>query len=682
MLACVKTSLPFAFLNGSTSYALFCVDLLYCHYTAGVFHKCMKESLFSTPHKHSSVNFALDTQREMNHLDAKKGFRPRAKIDSVLPRMSTVDRQNEVQNIRRLMNYTDLEISHLEKSSKDTIKLNEDHSKFITEKELKFILPVAELVQMHIVISEEKYSFTSDDVKAATRQKRQKSMPFSISHLKIGDEIMSSEKLSKSAVLNTELGKRMINNYLARNISKLHIKRNLTLEVDSELVLSKCECTSTNEGLCPHIRYTTPVRATFTNEGYQNTTLLKEIKQMKGGPEMSQVDWLSNIKDKLKEAVLLVTFDVSNDNVITGIVDEETFLDTVKRMYCPSSVNANSATLEQVRQLSIKYPDKSFRPLMSWMPPKSELLQFIQLINCQMQYLLTASKHDADIRIGAREDALTLLEDDIRILYSKKGKKKKRQRLANNTPTKDKEGKRKAVMSTPMTQRQPEAFKDLGKTNTVKITYTREINSGHLLSGKCDIRPNSGRQNSITFSYEQGEKDVQNSIEIQCKDCNNKLLADIKFEKRCGFQKCEMLSPSGYTIAFARKRLHWSLFKLEMQDVHYILKKRSHSPLLIDVVNSQDRSVVAKLFEDLNSSLSSNQLTVKLVYQTELNLSKRIVILLITGALNMTFKQRKHSMNLKCSICSQCSKGTIIIMLAFIFTLMTMVAVLVAQALM
>ncbi|CAC5391635.1 unnamed protein product [Mytilus coruscus] len=193
--------------------------------------------------------------------------------------------------------------------------------------------------------------------------------------------------------------------------------------------------------------------------------------------------------------------------------------------------------------------------------------------------------------------------------------------------------------------------------NNHDTLVVNRINSGHLLSGKCDIGPNSGRQNSITFSFEQGERDVQNSIKIQCKDCNNKLLAEIKFEKRCGFQKCEMLSPSGYTIAFARKRF-------------------------VHVVNSQDRSVVAKLFEDLNSSLSSNQLTVKLVYQTELNLSKRIVILLITGALNMTFKQRKHSMNIKCSICSQCSKGTIIIMLAFIFTLMTMIAVLVAKALM
>lgn len=65
--------------------------------------------------------------------------------------------------------------------------------------------------------------------------------------------------------------------------------------------------------------------------------------------------------------------------------------------------------------------------------------------------------------------------------------------------------------------------------------------------------------------------------------------------------------------------------------------------------------------------------------QTELDLSKKIVILMMTVALNMTFKQRKHSINLKCSICSKCSKGTIFIMSALILTLMTMVAVLVTK---
>ncbi|XP_076084562.1 uncharacterized protein LOC143055310 [Mytilus galloprovincialis] len=228
-------------------------------------------------------------------------------------------------------------------------------------------------------------------------------------------------------------------------------------------------------------------------------------------------------------------------------------------------------------------------------------------------------------------------------------------------------------------QRQPEVFRNLGNTNTVKITYTREITSGNLLSGNCDIGPNSGRHNSISFAYEQGERDVHNSFVIQCKDCNDALLADIRFEKKCGFQALEMLSPSGYTIASARQRLHWSSFKLEMQDVNYILQKRSQSPLLIDVINTKDRSVVAKLVEDLNSSLSSNKLTVKLFYQTELNLSEKIMILLMTVALNMTFKHKKHFINLKCSICSQFSKGTIFIISALIISLMTMVAVLVAK---
>ncbi|XP_071123996.1 uncharacterized protein [Mytilus edulis] len=206
-------------------------------------------------------------------------------------------------------------------------------------------------------------------------------------------------------------------------------------------------------------------------EGTQNHGLLQFRNEYM--PGSCETRWNKGINSKIlrnKAGIVIIS-----DNVITGNLDEETFLDTVKRMYCPASVNANTATLEQVRQLSIKYPDKPFRPLVSWMPSKSALLQFIKLINCQIQYLLTAWKHDAalpdfigsgclmkdsegniqynfgsDIRIGTREDALTLPEDDIKILYSKKGKKKKRQRSAYNTPTKEKEGKRKAVMSTPI----------------------------------------------------------------------------------------------------------------------------------------------------------------------------------------------------------------------------------------
>jgi hypothetical protein len=41
-----------------------CVDLLHVHYTSGFVHKNLKQSLFTTPHKDSTINFALDTQVE------------------------------------------------------------------------------------------------------------------------------------------------------------------------------------------------------------------------------------------------------------------------------------------------------------------------------------------------------------------------------------------------------------------------------------------------------------------------------------------------------------------------------------------------------------------------------------------------------------------------------------------
>ena len=70
ILACIKFSFPFAFLNGATSYASFCVELLHVHYSAGYFHKNLKTYLFTTPQKDSNTNFALDTQREIDHQDA------------------------------------------------------------------------------------------------------------------------------------------------------------------------------------------------------------------------------------------------------------------------------------------------------------------------------------------------------------------------------------------------------------------------------------------------------------------------------------------------------------------------------------------------------------------------------------------------------------------------------------
>ena len=100
LLAMVKQSLPFAFLNGASQYATFCCDMLYQHASASPFHQKQKEALFSVPYKGSKTNFALDAIREMEHRDAMKGFRPRAQVSAVLPRMSLVDTFNDIATKR------------------------------------------------------------------------------------------------------------------------------------------------------------------------------------------------------------------------------------------------------------------------------------------------------------------------------------------------------------------------------------------------------------------------------------------------------------------------------------------------------------------------------------------------------------------------------------------------------
>ncbi|CAC5421316.1 unnamed protein product [Mytilus coruscus] len=110
-----------------------------------------------------------------------------------------------------------------------------------------------------IVICEEKYSFTPDDFKAATRQKRQTISSSTISHLKIGSEMISEHKLSKSAVIQTDLGKRLISNYLARNVKNLNITKDVVLDIDSELFLETCTKHKIDECSCPYKLHTTPV---------------------------------------------------------------------------------------------------------------------------------------------------------------------------------------------------------------------------------------------------------------------------------------------------------------------------------------------------------------------------------------------------------------------------------------
>lgn len=49
LLAPVKKSLPFSFINNASAYAPYCVELLYHHYSSGYFPRGLKETLYSTP---------------------------------------------------------------------------------------------------------------------------------------------------------------------------------------------------------------------------------------------------------------------------------------------------------------------------------------------------------------------------------------------------------------------------------------------------------------------------------------------------------------------------------------------------------------------------------------------------------------------------------------------------------
>ena len=100
VLSAVKESLKFSFVNNATSYAPYCVKLLCQHYGAGHFHQCLKTTLYTTPFKDSNRNFACDTKRELDHLDALKGFRSGSNISAVTSRMSLMDTLNEARDHR------------------------------------------------------------------------------------------------------------------------------------------------------------------------------------------------------------------------------------------------------------------------------------------------------------------------------------------------------------------------------------------------------------------------------------------------------------------------------------------------------------------------------------------------------------------------------------------------------
>ncbi|MEW8547850.1 MAG: hypothetical protein AB2693_30455 [Candidatus Thiodiazotropha sp.] len=147
---------------------------------------------------------------------------------------------------------------------------------------------------------------------------------------------------------------------------------------------------------------------------------------------------------------------------VAGTVNEDTFLQIVKRLYCPSTVNADAVEIESVRQMSIKQPYKPIRHPAARMPPKSALLKVVQLIDCHIAYLTTVSEHGAilpdflkygcldkddkgavqysfgsDVKVENIQSLLTLSEEDLKTIMVEALKpRQKRPRSTTTTPVK------------------------------------------------------------------------------------------------------------------------------------------------------------------------------------------------------------------------------------------------------
>ena len=344
-----------------------------------------------------------------------------------------------------------------------------------------------------LIICEEKYHYTPDVFKGPTRAQRTSVSKASIVHLKKAEEAGKVAKFTRKFVTTTAEGKNMIGIYLASNVRKLTLNRDITLDIDSELNVQGCSCKAK---LCQCNTFTNPVRCIFNKKQLQSQVIL-DIKQRKGEGEQAQIDWLIGAKEDLEEgegvASVLTSGDIdgvvnhifsvsllwprkddgSFKHPVFVILQKQKFMDVynitgiielleghfkepniaakvavilcmggndymlryqgithtkivkeflkndavrhnllsfdkepphvsvayykmlVKHLYCPSSLDPTKLSVEDIRQISIKPPGKIIRPTLSWMPPETVLDKMANLLDLQVQYLLTAGDSEA-----------------------------------------------------------------------------------------------------------------------------------------------------------------------------------------------------------------------------------------------------------------------------------------------
>ena len=143
-----------------------------------------------------------------------------------------------------------------------------------------------------ICLSEEKYSFTPDLFKNATRSQRITTSSASIAHLRTANEMLSDQQFSRSSLVGTGQGKVVASTFISKNVHKLSIRRPLQLVLDSEHHLVSCTCANPQESLCTCNYHAVPILATFDSDGLASTEKLSSIKQRKGEAECAQLDWI------------------------------------------------------------------------------------------------------------------------------------------------------------------------------------------------------------------------------------------------------------------------------------------------------------------------------------------------------------------------------------------------------
>ncbi|CAC5397539.1 unnamed protein product [Mytilus coruscus] len=303
LLASVKPSLPFSFLNGASSYADGPKELI---------NRVKRgQSVTVSRTKCKSKEKPVTEREKEEHKRVTKLKRLRSVLDSLSSKSNTCQAVLKPDGSKNATNKSPgvkKALLNLIKTCQVANSLHTSSSVDSEEDQLVFLdfkmvsahirnnanLSIVEFAATKFKVfasSEQQYVqqnchlrrevFTPDAFKASTRLKREKKEKITIAHLKEENKIVSQENFSKQAAVSTMPGKKLISKFLTKQLKYVDLKNNLIVDIDSEAYLCGCECQ--NDDHCQCDLYATPVRFYFKKEsGYDREELMNSIKQRKG----------------------------------------------------------------------------------------------------------------------------------------------------------------------------------------------------------------------------------------------------------------------------------------------------------------------------------------------------------------------------------------------------------------